>query len=381
MIKTPHRGSRRQLLKAAGAAAAACAAPTWVRAQSDTLLIGQTAALSGPLAFPFVEMNKGIKAAFDEVNERGGVEGRRLELRSLDDGGVPQKATENAKQLVGADNVFTFFACGGTTSVLGMMPVAMQARVPLIAPATGFDALRAFNPLVIHARASYSTEIAKIVQHLGTTGQTKCAVAYSENPFGKATLAAFEAAAKQHKNTDWKAFLLGDSPEDIPKLVDEIAAWQPNSLTSFAVGASGIPFYRSLRPRIAGAAPFSISFLGTKPLLDALGEAAKGIAVAQVVPNPDSVVLPVVKAYQAAMKRSGFPTTGHSSLEGYVSARLLIEGLRRGGRGVTRERFIGAFHSMRPYDMGGFELAYGPKDHEGSNYVELTYYNGERFRR
>nr|WP_297351845.1 ABC transporter substrate-binding protein [uncultured Caldimonas sp.] len=373
--------SRRRLLKAAGAATAGLAAPAWVRAQSDALLIGQTAALSGPLAYPFVEMNKGIKAAFDEVNERGGVEGRRLELRSLDDGGSPQKATENAKQLVGADNVFTFFACGGTTSVLGMLPVAMQAKVPLIAPSTGSDALRPFNPLVIHARASYATEIAKIVQHLGTTGQTKCAVAYSDNPFGKATLAAFEAAAKQHKNTDWKAFLLGESADDIPKLVDEIAAWQPNSLTSLAVGANGVPFYRALRPRVAGAAPFSISFLGTKPLLDALGDAAKGIAVAQVVPNPDSVVIPVVKAYQAAMKKSGFAGTGYSSLEGYVSARLLIEGLRRAGRNASRERFVGAFHTMRPYDMGGFELNYGPKDHDGSSFVELTYYNGERFRR
>ena len=381
MNKTPCLASRRRLLKTAGAATAVLAAPTWVRAQSEVLLIGQTAALSGPLAYPFVEMNKGIKAAFDEVNERGGVEGRRLELRSLDDGGAPPKATENAKQLVGVDNVFAFLACGGTTSVLGMMPVAMQAKVPLIAPATGFDALRAFNPLVVHARASYSTEIAKIVQHLSTTGQTKCAVAYSENPFGKATLAAFEAAAKQHGNKDWKAFLLGEAPEEVPKLIDEVAAWQPNSLISFAIGPSGIPFYRGLRPRIAGAAPFSISFLGTKPLLDALGDAAKGIAVAQVVPNPESVVLPVVKAYHAAMKKSGFANTGHSPLEGYISARLLIEGLRRAGRGATRERFMSAFHTMRPYDMGGFELEFGPKDHEGSNFVELTYYNGERFRR
>lgn len=378
---TARHPSRRRLLQAAGAATAALAAPAWVRAQSDALLIGQTAALSGPLAYPFVEMNKGIKAAFDEVNERGGIDGRRIELRSLDDGGAPQKATENAKQLVGADKVFTFFACGGTTSVLGLMPVAMQAKVPLIAPATGFDALRAFNPLVIHARASYATEIAKMVQHLSTTGQTKCAVPYSDNPFGKATLAAFDAAAKRYGNTDWKPFLVGESAEDIPKIIDEIAAWQPNSLISLNVGANGVPFYRALRPRIAGAAPFTISFLGTKPLLDALGEAAKGIAVAQVVPNPESVVIPVVRAYQAAMKKAGFPNTGHSSLEGYISARLLIEGLRRAGRGATRERFIGAFHTMRPYDMGGFELNYGPKDHDGTSYVELTYYNGERFRR
>jgi branched-chain amino acid transport system substrate-binding protein len=277
--------------------------------------------------------------------------------------------------------VFTFFACGGTTSVLGMLPVAMQAKVPLIAPASGADALRAHNPLVIHARASYAQEIAKIVQHLRTTGQTRCAVAYADNPFGQAALSAFDAAARHYGNADWKAFRLGDAPEDMAALIEEIARWRPNSLISFAIGANGIPFYRGLRPRVAGAAPFSISFLGTKPLLDALGDAARGIAVAQVVPHPENLALPVVKAYRQAMQKAGFAEASYSSLEGYISARLLIEGLRRAGRGASRERFIAAFHTMRPYDLGGFEFNFGPNQHDGSSFVELTYYNGERFRR
>ncbi|CAN7443602.1 ABC transporter substrate-binding protein [Acidovorax sp. LjRoot129] len=374
--------TRRRVLSSA--AASAVALPGWALAQSpqaEPWRIGQTAALTGPLAFPFVEMNRGIAAAFHEVNERGGIEGRRLQFVSLDDGGAPPKAGENAKKLLEEDKVFALLACGGTTSVIGALPVAVAAKVPVVAPATGSDALRPFNPLVFHARASYSQELNKIVQQLGSTGFTKCAVAYIDNPFGKATLAAFDAAAKAHGNKEWKAFLLPETPDGVARVVDEITAWQPNSLISLAVGAVGIPFYQSLRQRVKAPA-FSISFLGSRPLLAALGESARGITVAQVVPNPDNVAKPIVKAYRDALKvNAPDAQPGYSSLEGYLSARLMIEALRRAGRTASREKLVEALHSMRPYDMGGFELRYGPQDHSGTDFVELSYFNGERFRR
>ena len=370
--------TRRHLLQAT--AAAALGASALVRAQSEPWRIGQTAALTGPLAFPFVEMNKGIAAAFKEVNDRGGIDGRPVEFFSLDDGGAPEKAAENTVTLLKKDQVFSMFACGGTTSVMGALKVLGEAKVPLIAPATGSDALRTFNPLVFHTRASYAQELAKIARQLSSTGFTKLAVGYFDNPFGKATLAAFEAAARATNNTQWKPFLVQETPEGIEKAVQEIVQFQPNALMSLAIGASGIPFYKALRQRIKAPA-FSISFLGSRPLLAALGEAAAGITVAQVVPNPTNPAIPVVKAYQDAIKKLGGVDIGYSSLEGYVNARILIEALRRAGRSATREKFVEALHSMRPYDMGGFEVRYGPNDHEGTDFVELTYFNGERFRR
>ena len=354
--------------------------PVWLRAQSQNLRIGQTAALTGPLAFPFVEMNKGIAAAFQEVNDKGGIDGRMLEMVSLDDVGMPAKAAENTRQLIEKDQVLTMFACGGTTSVMGALQVLVPAKVPLIAPATGSDALRPFNPLVFHTRASYAQELNKIARQLSSTGFTKCAVAYFDNPFGKAAIAAFEAAAKSYKNTDWKAFLVAETPEGIAKGIEEIVAFQPTALMSLAIGGLGIPFYKGLRKRIQTPA-FSISFLGSRPLLAALGDAAVGITVAQVVPSPHGVAMPLVHAYQSALKKAGGIEPGYSSLEGYVNARILIEALRRSGRTATREKLIDAMHSMRPYDLGGFEVRYGPNDHSGTDFVELTYFNGERFRR
>ena len=264
MIKSsnfPAPSNRRRILQAS--ILTALGMPVWLRAQSQNLRIGQTAALTGPLAFPFVEMNKGIAAAFQEVNDKGGIDGRMLEMVSLDDVGMPAKAAENTRQLIEKDQVLTMFACGGTTSVMGALQVLVPAKVPLIAPATGSDALRPFNPLVFHTRASYAQELNKIARQLSSTGFTKCAVAYFDNPFGKAAIAAFEAAAKSYKNTDWKAFLVAETPEGIAKGIEEIVAFQPTALMSLAIGGLGIPFYKGLRKRIQTPA-FSISFLGSR---------------------------------------------------------------------------------------------------------------------
>lgn len=370
--------ARRRILQASVLVSAGM--PSWVRAQPDPWRIGQTAALTGPLAFPFVEMNKGVAAAFKEANDKGGIDGRLVELVSLDDGGLPAQAAANTQQLIEKDRVFCMFGCGGTTSVMGALQVLVPAQVPLIAPATGSDALRPFNPLVFHTRASYAHELGKIARQLSSTGFTKCAVAYFDNPFGKATLAAFDAAAKAHQNTDWKAFLIEETPEGIARGIEGIVAFQPTALMSLAIGALGIPFYKGLRKRIQAPA-FSISFLGSRPLLAALGDAAIGITVAQVVPNPNNSAMPVVYAYQNALRKLGGTEIGYSSLEGYVNARILLEALRRTGRSNSREKLAGAMHAMRPYDLGGFEVVYGPNDHSGTDFVELTYFNGERFRR
>ncbi len=370
--------TRRRVVQAA--ALATVGAPAWVGAQSDNWRIGQTAALTGPLAFPFVESKKGIAAAFKEVNDKGGIDGRMVELFSMDDGGSPEKAAANTQQLIEKDRVFCMFACGGTTSVMGTLKVSMPAKVPLIAPASGMDALRPLNPLVFHTRASYSQEMNKIARQLSSTGFTKIAIPYFDNAFGKSSIAAFEAAAKNYKNTDWKAFLVEETPEGVARAIDEIAEFRPTALMSFSIGALGIPFFKGLRKRVPATA-FSISFLGSRPLLAALGDAAIGITVAQVVPHPRYSALPVVHAYQNALKNLGGTEPGYSSLEGYVNARILLEGLRRTGRNGNREKLIDAMHSMHPYDMGGFEVSYSPTEHNGSDFVELTYFNGEKFRR
>jgi branched-chain amino acid transport system substrate-binding protein len=380
MSRTPGF-SRRLMLQAGAGAAATVALPRWAHASVEPIRIGRTAATSGPFSYPYLELNKGIAAAFEEVNAKGGIERRRLEMIALDDQGNPAKAVENAKLLLERDKVFAFLGCGPTQTVLAMLPLLAQTRVPLVAPGTGLDALRAeYNPLTIYTRPTYGAEIGKIAQQLDVVAQNKCALVYSDNAFGKSTFAAFDAAAKKVGNTEWKGFMLVDKPEEIGKLVEQVAAWGPSSYLSASVATHGVPFFRALRNRIKAPA-YTFSLLGSKPILDAVGDLSRGLVVSQVVPNPDNITIKVVKEYQAALKKTGGGEPNYSSLEGYIAARVLIEGLRRAKGSPDRERFIQAFLTMRPYDMGGFDLAFAPGDNTGSDFVELTHYTGERFRR
>jgi len=381
MTARSHSLSRRRLLQAAPAAAAAIALPRWAHASVEPLRIGRTAAISGPFSYPYIEMNKGIQAAFDEINARGGIERRKLEMVGLNDEGNPAKAAENTKLLLERDKVFAFLGCGPTQTVMAMLPLLEESKVALVAPGTGLDALRGtYNPLTMYTRPTYGAEIAKIAQQLAIVAQNKCAVVYSDNAFGKSTLAAFDAAAKKVGNTEWRAFLLSDQPADMGKLVDQIAAWSPNSYLTASVAPHGVSFFKALRARIKAPA-YTFSLLGSKPILDAVGELSRGLVVTQVVPNPDSMTIGVVKDYQAALKKGGLGEPNYSSLEGYIAARVLIEGLKRNKGNGTRERFAQAFQAMHSVDLGGFEVAYGPTDNTGSTFVELTHYTGERFRR
>lgn len=374
--------ARRALLRGASCAAATLAFPGLLQARAESWRIGQTAALTGPLAWPFVELNKGIKAAVDEVNERGGIAGRPLQVISLDDGGSTEKAAENARRLVEQERVLSLFACGGTSSVLGAMAVVNKARVPLVSPITGIDALRAHHPLVLHTRAGYSNELDRIVRQIGTVNMDRCAVAYSDTAFGKDGLAAFEAISRKHGNTAWRPFHIKDTPQDIAEGIAAIARFQPASYLSLYIGQHSMQFARDLR-RYVQAPSFALSLLGSEPVLKALGPAGNGMTVAQVVPHPEAVGLPVVVAYQRAMRKAGIDRMSHASLEGYVSSLALIEGLRRGSRhgSVDTDRLLDAFHGMQPLNLGGFELDYRPDKHLGSSFVELTFFTGERYKR
>ena len=373
-----HRMTRRRAAGALGAATATLALPGLVRAAVEPLVFGRTVASVGVTGYLMSETGKGIQAAFDEANERGGIDGRTLKLVTLDDGGSVEKATENARLLLQRERSFAFIGCGGTTSVLGTLPVVKDAQVPLIAPGTGLDQLRAYNPLVIHTRASYATEVARIVQQLSIINQGRCAVVYNDNVLGSAMLAAFDAAAHKVGNVQWKAFLLQESRDAIGRVVDEISAWQPASRMGFNSGDNAFEFTQALVQKCK-AQPFQISLGGAKPVLDRLGDAAKGTTVCQVMPSPENMSMRIVRDYSKAIGKQPGAQPNYASIEGYIGARVMIEALRRAGANASRERFVAAFQGMRPYDLGGYEVSYAPGDHGGSVFTELTYFNGTRY--
>jgi branched-chain amino acid transport system substrate-binding protein len=368
---------RRAAIVAAGAGLLAlCSEP---RAQeSGVISIGQVATLSGPHGASFVEINRGIRAAFEEANARGGIAGRKLRLIAEDDGADAGKAATLTRALADKARVSALIGCGGTASVLAMLPIIRQAGVPLIAPATGSDAVRAFDPLVYHVRASYLTEITKIVEHLATIRRGRCVLVCSEGAFGRSAAAAFDTAARRHGLPATRTVWLSENLGEMARTVDEIAEWKPGSVLCLPFSANGVGFVKALR-QATTAQCFTISLVGSPANLTALGVASVGIGVSQVVPNPGSSTLAVSIACRSALARLGSETITHSSLEGYIGARVLLEGLRRCTKVFDAEAVAKAMPSLSRVSLGGYDVAYGPQDRQGSRYVELSLYTGSRF--
>ena len=376
---------RRLLLTLCLAGFAASGAPCLALAQGgtntpgvtgDRVLFGQSAALTGPAAALGQGMRLGIQAAFTEINRRGGVHGRQLELRSLDDGYEPEAALTNTRQLLQEENVFALIGPVGTPTSRAVEPVAAQAGAPYIGPFTGAEFLREPQeaPTAVNVRASYFQETDEMVERLTEDlGLSRIAVLYQDDSYGNAGLTGVRMAlasrrlelhglAAYQRNTTAVKVAVLELRRTQPEAVIMIGAYRP-------VGA----FVRWAR-RI-GFAPvlMTISFVGSEALAAELGSEGDGVLITQVVPFPEDSSLAVVRAYREALRRQDRNAPPSLvSFEGYIVGRLTGEVLERSGATLTRAGFLEALTTVRNLDFGGFSLTYGPGDTQGSDRVFLT---------
>jgi branched-chain amino acid transport system substrate-binding protein len=340
---------------------------------ATAILIGQSAAFSGPASELGTEMRAGAMAYFRQVNASGGVHGRKIELRSLDDGYEGDRAAANTKKLID-DGVFLLFGYVGTPTSNASKPIFTAARVPFVGPFTGAESLR--NPLnryIFNIRASYYDETEKIIGQL--VGQTldKIAVFYQNDDYGKAGLAGVERAMQKRGMKIVATGTVERNTTDVAVAVKAIGKLEPQGVVMISAYKSCAAFIKAMRA--AGYNPqfMNVSFVGSKALAHETGPAGRGVGISQVVPFPWNLSARVVKDYQQLLEAStGKQEYSFTSLEGFISAKVLVEGLRRTGPELTREKFIGTMEQIRDFDVGGFTVSFTPTDHSGSRFVELT---------
>lgn len=347
------------------------------RAQSagvtdNAIVLGQSAAFSGPAQQLGLQYHLGAMACFEAVNAKGGVHGRKIELRRLDDGYDPQRCEANTRQLL-QENVFALFGYVGTPTTQVALPLATQAKVPLFAPLTGAESLRnPFDRHVVHIRASYNDETAAIVRQLTSVGIRRIAVFHQDDGYGQAGLAGVQAALKTLDLTPVSVGVVARNSTEVAAALKTILASRPEAIVQIGAYQACAVFVRQARRAGYTGNFYNVSFVGTQALLDELGAEAKGVAVSQVMPYPYSATTPIAAEYQAALKDKRGVVPNYSGMEGFVAAKLFTEVLRRAGRGLNRDSFLAALDGLQKLDLGGFVLEFGPGQRVGSRFVELT---------
>jgi len=338
-----------------------------------SIVLGQSAAFTGPAAQLGIQMNAGTKAYFDHINAQGGVFGRKIELKTRDDRYEANLCVENTKKFIEEDKVFALVSYVGTPTTVAAMPVFTEAKVPLVGPFTGAEAFRTpVNRYIFNVRASYYDETEKIVEQLVSTGNKKIAVFYQDDAYGQAGLKGVQIAMDKR---NLKVAALGKVERNTVKVEDAVKtinAVEPDGVVMISAYTSIAEFVRQMK-KVGSSTQFhNVSFVGSKALSDALKDEGNGVTISQVVPFPWSPSVAIVKEYQGVMTKAGTTDFNFSSLEGFIVGKVMVEGLKRAGKDLTREKLVAALEGMNRVDLGDFTINFSPDSHSGSKYVDLT---------
>lgn len=347
--------------------AASCSA----YAQPKPILVGQTYVQTGPLASLATGPLIGIRAMFAAVNAGGGINGAPIELRQLDDAYDATRAAENVKKL-GGDGAVAILMPIGTTSSVGALKAANALKIPLVAPYTGAGPVVKFSEYGFPVRISFDEEYGRIVNHLFTVGITRIAFAHNDNPGARSAMESTKKFIEQRGSEMTGSVAIQNDGSDAEAKALELAKLKPTAIVLSATNAVTAKFIKAYRSSGAEARFYSFSFLNGQQLHKDIGADAVGVVVSQVVPYPWNTALPLVAEYQAAMKKLGVSELSYSSLEGFVSAKVLVEGLKRAGPSPSPESLKKAFENFKSLDLGGIFVRYGAADHQGLTFSELS---------
>ena len=348
---------------------------------ADTILIGQSAALTGPAEALGREMKAGAQAYFDTVNKVGGINGRKIKLISLDDGYEPERAKANTEKLINEEKVLALFAYVGTPTSNAALPIFTKAKVPFIGAFTGAQSLREpFNRYIFNVRASYFDETEDIVRHMTSVGISRIAVFYQNDGYGQAGLAGIERAMKKRNLELVGKATVERNSVDVINAVNVLSKVNATAIVQISAYKSCAAFIKAMQKGGHLTQYWNVSFVGSKALAAELGEAGRGVQISQVVPFPWAEEIPIVAEYQKAI--GGPANYSFTSLEGYIAAKVLVEGMRRAGKNLTRESLVDGLTKIRAVDFGGFKVRYMPDNHNGSTFVDLTILSkGGKFKR
>ncbi len=365
--------TRRQLILAA-AAGAALGVPHLRAAVPKTWLIGQSAPMSSVQGAVSMETTAGARLYFDQLNEKGGVHGRPIQLMSLDDGQDPKRTAENTQQLI-AKGALALTLYRSTPSIAAALPLAAQAGVAFIGAQTGPTIL--YEPAqaeVFNTRSRYKDEVTRAVKFFAELGYRRVGALVASDAFGHDVMTGLLPAIADVNAELVAQPTIDNRTADISQQVQVLRKAEPQVVLLVCNAKAAAEFVKAAKHAGSSATFVALSNTSSSSFVKDLGAAARGVVVTQVVPTPYSSRVRVVSDFRQTVQEKGAlaPALSHAALQGYITAKFIHEIIRRAGPGADRELLQQGSLSNGNFDLGDFALRFTPQNRQGSRLAELT---------
>ena len=345
----------------------AAAAPAW----AGEIVVGQSAPLTGGNSELGNDIRNGALAYFRKANESGMLPAK-IKLVTLDDRNDTKASAENTQKLVNEENAVVLFGYASSTLSIPAMPVVTENKVPFFAPFTGADTIRKQNDFVYTIRSTYADEIEKIVNFWGNLGSTRITVLHYDDTVGKQN---FETVANVLRKFGKQpvSVAIKRNAEISDANFNAVVASDPNVLVVTTLYAPAAQLIKRLKAANKAYMVTSLSFAGASQLAKALGQDASGVSVAITVPAPRAQSVPVVQECSEAWTAAGHQDAmSVTALESCIAAKVLVEGMKRAGKDVTRASLHRALTALGRYDAGGYVVDFKPNFRHGGSYVGMA---------
>lgn len=339
-------------------------------AQKD-IVIGNSSPLTGPIGPSNKEAIAGAQAYFDQVNERGGINGRKISFVVLDDKQDTKISLENTRQLIEKNNALALFMYRTSPVLEATIPIAEAAKVPMIFPQVGpAFAYDQKHKYVFTIRATYQAEARIAVEQATRLGLTRIAILQSDDTFGRDAIKGAEAAMLAAKIVPVAVEKFDNKTSEVSTAIDAFVKAKPQAVLLIASAKGASNLIRGARLKGLNAQFITLSNTSSRAFVEDMGEAGRGVGIMQIVPNPlRGTALAADFMKLIATKAENKPS--HAALQGYLSARVLVEAIQKSGKNPTRDKLITALETIN-VDYAGFRIKFSPTDHHGSDFVELS---------
>jgi branched-chain amino acid transport system substrate-binding protein len=348
-------------------------------AQAVQIVVGQVGPMSGLDANQGRAYAVGMELMFNNVNKVGGVNGHTFTLVRKDDGGRAEETVSVTKRLLAEEKPLVLAGFFGNRNIADLVSSGVLEANSIAVVGYRTTEMRPETPLLYNVRASLRDEINKLTEHLTTIGITRIGLFYEDSPGAASMLAATDEAVKRTRASIISKASYPAGTARTTAAVEGFVKTTPQAIIMVASGAAAAAFIEQYRT--AGGASQLLSHSGAdiEQLLKRLSEEQlRGVAIAQVVPNPYKISVRLAKEFSdtVAKAKSLEVPVSYTMMEGYIAAKVIVEAVRRQGRNPSRSGMVIALDGMDSYDLGGYLISFKPGIRSGAKFVELSIISG-----